>query len=379
MPAHSWIKHFRPFIKCLSLILTLLMAGCKEEFSPPATNNSLNYLVVDGFINTGNVATNFHLSRTVNIKDTVTYRPESGASISIEGDNGFVTALSESDVGNYKGGPYNFNFDAHYRLHILTVGGSEYYSDYTTAYMAPPIDSIGWQRNRDGVLIYLNSHDQPGNTRYYHWSNEQTWKFHAAYASSLQYENGFLVPRLNYDSIYTCWHSEKSKDLLIGSSAALSENIIYKQPIAFIPENSWQISDKYSILVKQEAIDKGTFDYMQLVKKSTEQTGTIFDPQPSSINGNIHCTNDNKQIALGYIYASSVTEKRIFIDKSEVPGWIYNSGCYTFYSETPSDISFVAAGYYIPIAMNNTGLLLTTDFCGNCTLRGTHQKPDFWP
>jgi len=379
MPAHLLIFHIRRFLKSLTFIIPLIITGCKEDFSPPATNNSLNYLVVDGFINAGNEATTFNLSRTVNIKDTVTYKPESGASVSIEGDDGFVAVLPEVVMANYSGGPFNFNANAHYRLHILTAGGNEYYSDYISVYIAPAIDSIGWERNNDGVLIYLNTHDQTGNTRYYHWRNEQTWKFHSAYASSLQYENGYLVPRLNYDSIYTCWHSENSKDLLLGSSAALSENIIYKQPIAFIPQNSWQISDKYSILIKQEAIDKGTFDYMQLVKKSTEQTGTIFDPQPSTIIGNIHCTNDSKQIALGYIYASSVTEKRIFIDKSEVPGWIYISGCYTFYSETPSDISLVAAGYYIPIASNNTGLLLTTDFCGNCTLRGTHQKPDFWP
>ncbi|MES1224199.1 MAG: DUF4249 family protein, partial [Bacteroidota bacterium] len=133
------------------------------------------------------------------------------------------------------------------------------------------------------------------------------------------------------------------------------------------------------VLVKQEAIDKETFSYMQTLKKITEQSGSVFDPQPSTINGNIHCINDSKEIAIGYVYASSVTEKRIFIDNSEVPHWDYVSGCFTFYPETPSDIKFVAAGYYIAVGMNSRGLVLTTDVCGNCTLRGTHQKPDFWP
>jgi len=311
--------------------------------------------------------------------DTISFKAESGATMTIEGENGFISVLQEDNIGSYSGGPYNFNSGDKYRVRIKTISGKEYLSDFVSVNVTPAIDNVGWERNNEGVSIYLDTHDQTNNSRYYHWRYTQTWKFHSAYESSLEAKDGFLVPRSNPDSIYTCWHTEESNALLLGSSASLAENIIYRQPVISIPENSWQIMDKYSILIKQEAIDEGAFNYMQTLKKVTEQSGTVFDPQPYTINGNIHCINDNEQAAIGYIYASSVTEKRIFIDNSELPGWRYQSGCYTFYASSPGDIQLVNAGYLIPIGQNNKGLILTTGFCGNCTLRGTHQKPDFWP
>ncbi len=357
--------------------ILILLAGCKEEFSPPATSTAYNYLVVDGFINTGNETTNFSLSRTLKLKDSVSYRPEPGAVVSIEGDDGFMVTLQGDNAGNYSGGPYHFNGNSKYRLHIKTTGGKEYFSDFVAVANTPPIDSIGWDRTSDGVLIYLNTHGEASTPRYYHWQYEQTWEFHSAFQSTIKYENGNFVPRFNYDSIYTCWHAADSHELLLGSSAALSENVIYRQPILFIPKSSWQISVKYSVLIKQEAIDKATFDYMQLLRRVTEQSGSVFDVQPSTINGNIHCKNDRNEIAIGQVYAANHTEKRIFIDNSEVPGWNYRSGCLSFLVD--GDLELVAAGYYIPIAETMRGILVTTDICGNCTLRGTHDKPVFWP
>ena len=366
-------------IRLLYFAVLLIAAGCKDQFNPPATAASLNYLVVDGFINTGNTATNFKLSRTLNIKDTVLYKPESSASINVESDNGFISYLKEDSAGSYSGGPYNFQGNGQYRLHIRTSDGKEYLSDFVAVNISPAIDSVGWERNNNGVSIYLNTHGQNNNSRYYHWRYTQTWKFHSAYESSLEYKDGYLILRRNPDSIYTCWHTEEANTLLLSSSAALSENVIYRQPIISIPENSWQISDKYSILVKQEAIDEEAYNYMQILRKVTEQAGTIFDPQPYTVNGNIHCINDQRQVAIGHIYATSVSEKRIFIDNSELPGWRYRSACDTFRARNATDFQLAAAGYYVPLFDDGKGIMMTTGICGDCTQRGTHAKPDFWP
>ena len=225
-------------ILCFFFAYLLLTAGCKDQFNPPATSASLNFLVVDGFIGAGNTATSFKLSRTLNIGDTAVYRPEYNANVDIEGDNGFSASLKEDSAGSYSGGPWSLQNNGQYRLHIRTADGKEYISDFVPVNIAPPIDSVGWERDNNGVSIFLNAHDQAGNTRYYHWRYTQTWRFHSAYESSLEYKDGYLILRRNPDSIYTCWHTEDSKPLLLGSSAALSDNVIYTQPIISIPEHS---------------------------------------------------------------------------------------------------------------------------------------------
>jgi hypothetical protein len=362
----------------LFFIGLLVIVGCREDYNPRALTASHDLLVVDGFIDAGNEPTHFSLSRTLQLKDTVSHRPELGALVRIEGDDGFNETLPENSTANYSGGPFHFNSASKYRLHINTANGKEYYSDFIKLQVTPLIDSIGWERNSTGLSIYLNTHDATDHNRFYHWSFEQTWKFHSAWQSTLVYDNGYIVPRLDIDSIYTCWHTESSHDLLLGSTEALAENIIFKQPIQFIYQGSWQISVKYSILVKQQAIDRETYDYMQLLRKITEQSGGFFDPQPVTINGNLHCMNDSREIVLGHIYGCNSVEKRIYIDNSELPDWHYNSGCYDFYAG-PGDFYSIADGSLIPLDSGPKGVRVTSALCGDCTIRGSHQKPDYWP
>jgi hypothetical protein len=40
----------------------------------------------------------------------------------------------------------------------------------------PPIDSISWKRDEEGVRVFVNTHNPEGNTRYYRWEFEETWE-----------------------------------------------------------------------------------------------------------------------------------------------------------------------------------------------------------
>ncbi len=49
--------------------LVLLGMGCKQRFEPPVTAPVNGYLVVDGFINSGNGTTAIKLSRAIALAD----------------------------------------------------------------------------------------------------------------------------------------------------------------------------------------------------------------------------------------------------------------------------------------------------------------------
>ncbi len=86
----------------------------------------------------------------------------------------------------------------------------------------------------------------------------------------------------------SCWRTANSTNILVGSSIALSEDVISYFPIAIIPQHTEKLSKRYSILVRQYAINAESFRYMQLIQKNTEQLGGLFDGQPSQLEGNIH-------------------------------------------------------------------------------------------
>jgi len=356
-------------------------AGCKEAYTPPQIKSSPNYLVVDGVLTSGD-STKIKLSRTRNLNDSLKQSPETGARVEVIGEGSDSYTLSETTSGVYWINYLSLNASEKYRLRISTSDGKLYESDDVVVKQTPEIDSVNWIGNSDGLQLYVNTHDQSNNTRYYRWEYIETWEYHAAFDSYYTYTGGKLQPRPPNDHTYKCWHTQNSTELVLASSAGLSQDIIYRNPVIFIPRGSEKVTVQYSILVKQFALTKESYEYWESLKKSSELTGGIFDPLPSQLIGNMHCISNPDEKALGYIAASSLTEKRIFIRNSDAGPWpLQGSDCPEIVIPPDSVDYYFGSHIYYPIS--NHGL---TDYSGSyatCTdcslLGGTLIKPIFWP
>lgn len=369
------------------LVIAGCLAACKEKFALPESVENKNYLVVEGFIDSGNDSTFIKLSRTVTPGDTAVIKTEPGAGIKIEGENGDLFYLNEIRPGVYAAPPLPLNPSAKYRVNINTNNGKAYLSDYVEVKTTPPIDSVNWVRTSDGVQVYVNTHDVTKSSVYYQWEYKETWEFHSAYISDWVFvrADSSMTRRPNPDLIYRCWQSFVPTNIMIRSTNKLSEDVIYNFPLSFIPDDSWKLEARYSIIVTQRVLNKGAYEYLENMKKNSEQLGSIFDPQPSTSNGNIHCTTDANEPVLGYIYCSNAIQKRIFIDRSEVKGWKYRFFCEEISVPSNKDSLALAFGSsaYIPTTGEGSGPVITrykgtNGLCGDCTVRGTNVKPDFW-
>jgi len=384
------------YIICFFLI-EFFATGCKIEYRPSVQSPATGYLVVEGFINSGNGPTIITLSRTIKIyDDSTTNVGEHGALVNIEGENNESYPLYETGDGIYTSASLQLNPSEKYRLKIVTHDGKEYTSDFSSYRATPDIDSLSWQRNNDGVKIYINTHDDQNPVGYYNWKYEDTWEYHAAYYSSLKFivdpitklpiGVDYIRPDKSIDTtIHTCWKTVNSSNIIIGSSEMLSSNHIYFQ-IMPIPSASEKLSVLYSINVKQYAISEEAYSYLQKLKNNTEEIGSIFAAQPSQLTGNIHCTSNPSEIVIGFIEVSSEKQKRLFISNPEVPGWNYNNGCGEFtLQNNPDELKKKAGGLFptVPLEVTPVGIVsffATPDQnCLDCTLRGSNLKPAFWP
>ncbi|MDR3695548.1 DUF4249 domain-containing protein [Mucilaginibacter sp.] len=386
-----------------SIFILILFTGCKKLYNPPTITAPNSYLVVEGVVNSGSDTTIIKLSHTVNIASNITLNPVNGAVLTVESDQSAVYALSETQIGVYKAYGLNLDKNRKYRLRIKTAN-EEYLSDFVPVENSPPIDSVNFAIRSDGLNIYSNTHDANNNTKYYRWDYQETWIIHSQFDSFFK-SNGDTVLARDYttDQIYTCWTSTASSTIILNSSAKLASDVIVNNPIIFIPSSSEKLSSKYSILVKQYALTGEAYSFWQNLKKNTEQLGSIFDAQPSQINGNIHSTTNPSEPVIGYVSVGSVASARIFIANQQLPAWADTPNDPTckldtfYYAYTPKGstipinqvdqhINYNKGATYpeIPVqAISPPGsppiaYTASEPSCVDCTLRGTNKQPSFW-
>jgi len=208
---------------------------CTKPYNPAIVAGNNNYLVVEGNINTGTDSTIIQLSRTVNISSAVSSTAVSNAKVTIQDNQNGSYSLTSLGNGAYTTGLITLDPTRTYRINITTADGKNYVSDYVPATVSPPIDSIGFMIKSNGIQLYVNTHDPKNNTHYYRWDYTETWQFHAMYYSDYVSNGDSIIPRPLNQQIYQCWTNDISTDIQLASSAKLSQDVIYQNPLVFIP------------------------------------------------------------------------------------------------------------------------------------------------
>jgi hypothetical protein len=370
------------------LILIISVLSCKKPYLPPAVSSSKNYLVVEGVINSGTDSTIIKLSRTVHLSSGTTINPETNAVLIVESDQNIIYPLTEATDGFYATAGLNLDITRKYRLRIKTVGNQQYLSDFVQVKTTPPIDSVGFIIEKNGLQIYANAHDIQNNTRYYRWDYVETWQFHSEFQSNLISDGQEIVQRTPAQMIYNCFGNNTASSIVLGSSAKLRQDEIFQNPITTIASTSEKIETKYSILLRQYALTGDAFTFWQNLKTSTEQLGSIFDAQPSNIKANIHNVNNTAEPVIGYVSACTVQTKRIFISNTQLPkSWeaVYPYNCTQDSVSSAGDITNLTHLPSFTIPTNPyfhgsafAGYLSSSVECVDCTVRGVTKQPAFW-
>lgn len=385
-----------------------MVSDCRKSYAPSEITANHLFLTVDGLINMNvNTESSFKLTRSQKLSDTFPSIPELGATVNIMNGAGISFPLTDTGFnGIYVSTALTLDPSQKYILTVTTKDGNQYASEPVTPKQTPPIDSVYWTLGTDGstgeqaINIFLNTHDPSNNTRFYRWDFTETWEHESLYKTLYLVLNNKIV--LVYDSAkhaWHCWSSASSTNILLGSSAALSTDIISRAPVARIYQNDPRMDSRYSILVRQYAIDASTYDYWALVQKQSETLGSLFDTQPAQLTGNMHNQKEPAEPVYGFVSASTVQEKRIFISNHDVSGWksVPTQKCNQLayfvdtptqdsntYYETDPNFTFYSFGSLQSNLPGGKPLkgpfqFLITPACLDCTFQGgSTSKPPFW-
>jgi hypothetical protein len=360
----------------------LALGSCVDRYTPNVPPTAQANLVVDGFINAQGVSI-IKLARTFSINTKNAGPAEAKAQVAIQDEAGTRYPLVENPAGTYTSVANALTPNRQYQLRITTTQGREYASDLTPALPTPSLDSLTWRLTPEqGIQVYLTTHDVATAARYYRWEYDETYQFTSAFESALEYD-----ARRNFVR-------SRGLSILQGNSAQLAQNVLLNFPLlAVLP--SIKLRYGYSLLVRQVAETQAEYEYWERLRKSTENLGTVNDPLPSRVTGNVHALADAAEPVLGYVGVHAVAEKRLFVNANQLPkpqpGSVFFDPAYANCLQTdsyrfPLGLPELKAGLVValkPIINDFTGdtigATVGTPNCVDCRLRGTNIKPSYWP
>ncbi len=387
-----------------------LLEGCIEPFEPDVSEYD-SRLVVDGLFSNSNEPSRVFLSRSFGLDQE---EPESisGATVVIEEDTGNSVQLTEINPGEYLSNPDMLRGipGRSYRLLINLPDGQRFESDWELLKEPSPIgtirsefeeripDEIGARPVR-GIQFYLSTEDPLSNTVYYRWEWVQTYIYNLPHPRFIEVDflddspNGRVDVRSLTGSDFEgfqCYKTERSAEILTATTENLTKDEVVDFPLNFVTDERSQLYLRYTLLARQYAISQDYFEYLRRLEQVNETTGTLFDPIPDELFGNIKAVDQSEVPVLGYFGTGGVSELRIWVDREDLPrGFVAPPGpsCSTdtiplIFSElyekllSPSNVLYDYQRNFIGTPI---GFLLSQPECTSCAdYDATNIPPEFW-
>lgn len=377
-------------------ICLLLLSSCLEEFTPEVVGTTKG-IVVEGNILQGSNGAQVRLTRSFDF-DRRTPIPIETASVWIRDDQGNESQLAYTSFGLYvsdtselKGIP-----GRSYQLFADVPPSTRLESDWMLMQESAQLENTRFefeeQQTEDGVTkgvqVYLDAYDPSSETKYYRWEYEETWELRVPYplAATWDTQTNTAIPIAFNMRPQTCWKHVNSSTINLASTDGLVGDRVAGYPLQYISTTGSQLYIKYSILVKQFSISPETHEFWRRLKAVTEDLGTLFDPVPTEVEGNIKNMSQTDEPIIGFFSADGYQEKRIFIKRSDLPPVGIPTGfsdcVYDTVPRSEVNSNIIQGNLFVQevygVFGNLIGFGITQARCADCRLSGSPEKPDFW-
>lgn len=341
------------YFKYIALVILL---GCVEpiEFDiPPAES----LLIIDGMISDQDGPYVVKISRAIPISsDTLEVPPVEGASVRLHDDAGNVEDFEETEPGTYATrGAIKGEIGRSYHITITTEDGKQYESIPEEIKAVGEVSEIRYQFeedrieddfgeiNNDHFSIYVDATEGPDKGGYIRWKMTGTYKvetspelretmYHpgaiplkeprpcSGYVTAVNpiTGRGTIIVKVAECTCCECYVDIQEKAPQVSNNVLANDGEFKNVLVGQVPVNSATFLEKFMVKVEQMSLGLAAFDYFKLINIQKEQASSIFQPTSGELIGNIKALNSSDRV-VGLFWATAITEKVVFIERSDVP------------------------------------------------------------
>ncbi|WP_066508102.1 DUF4249 domain-containing protein [Rufibacter sp. DG15C] len=225
----------------------------------------------------------------------------------IKGNYGFLVSSTESQVGNV------------FTVFIKLPNGKEYQSQPEVLQAVPPIQELEFifkefvevvkngagenvEKKTPAFEVSVTVNDPANAQNAYRWETEGIF----------QYQTN--PPEILPPPASICWSyaGRINKQIeAIDDSRTNGQRI--KLPVAVVP---FDLQTRYQAIVRQYSLTPKAYEFWRLYRQQQTSVGSITDPAPAQIRGNLFNVKDPSEVVIGYFGTSEVNEKFIIINRS---------------------------------------------------------------
>ena len=313
------------------VFLTFLY-GCLEPIEV-VTDALGGELVISGQISTLEDQSTLTIGTTADT-ERLPY-PVSGASVVIYEDGNAIGAYVESQE---RAGKYILDGvgipNKVYQVQVILPDGRTYWSapermpaeagtisTYYEHSREEVVDGEGTLSTKDFLKIYANATLPSSETRFFRWTVEDV------YIIAVSTPPGEPVSR---PSCFVTQPADPQNFALMDRSNLIASEIPDKLIAQRLVDDTFVY--KHYIVTYQSALTKEAYDYWRKVDILVSGNGSLFDPPPAKIYGNI--TRDEEEgtdKGYGYFQAINQTVSRIYTLREDFPFYLNFSDCQSIY------------------------------------------------
>lgn len=317
----------RYYLKKAYAFALVILIGCIDPLDKEVPSG-LRLLTVEGGITTEHGPHKVKLTRTARYGNVFNdfVRPEEKALVSVRDNFGNVEILLETAKGVYEtSASFRGEVGRSYTLQIITAKQEEYTSLPELISPVPVIDSLSYSfrsiptSNKiipiSGFDVFAHFKDDPNSKNYYMWRSSGTHKFTTRPDLYVSRPPRAPAPKSCCD---VCWKDDvpEVSIRILSDQFFNGNNTVYLA--AFVEDNGMRFTDKYLLRIRQFSLSEQAYQFFKLLNQQLGIEGSIFDPPPATIGGNMISLNNLNENVIGFFTASAVSIDSIFLFRSDL-------------------------------------------------------------
>lgn len=294
--------------------------GCIKEIAAPI-RHSTPVLVVEGSITTEPAPYTIQLSYSGSFTTSEVDSNQifvDDAIVMIRDENGDSTVCNRVFPGTYQSIDPGFvgKVGHTYSITIHLANGKTYVSKPETILPVSPVDSVSivydsstiYDVRPNQFIVSAHSHDPVDSQNYYRWTASGYVARKSWGEPCTPFSPPCADPYMCKCYALCAQYVEENRINILSDKLVNGREItqeVFHSPIYWY--------GKHFLEIKQYSLTRDAYYFWQQYITQTTRTGSILDPLPASLLGNIYNESDSNDIALGLFSASAVFVKKVII------------------------------------------------------------------